>query len=513
GVNQHHYVGRPAFLADWSLSGIRTWDCIRAVDYLVSRPEVDTTKLAVTGNSGGGQMALLTAAVDTRIKVVAAAHPGGSMENTYLTGQTLTDRDVLCLIPPRPCRMIVGDASGEQEGHMKKLDDMARFYRGLGVDDDHWDMDIVDGVHDMKQPKRESAYEWLNLWFDKVEEGKEEPVLNPEDPKALWCTENGNTLKDLGGESGQTLNQKRAEQIYNPAKNPEELKKNILSRLHLKIPANESPSVNRREFFTENNISVEKFTYTVEKNIEIPSVLLRPVDIKERKQLIFHIFDKGKPDNFKSSPLIFALVRAGFPILSIDVRGTGETATLPPVGEITRFTGYTPDKWKYERLAIQSASFRRTMDGMRALDVIKGIDLVKSRDDLKDKSVIMLGEGSGGIWALLGNICRSDVQGVITLYTLPSYKFLIAGKYYDLHGYFWVPGALRDYDIPDLVNLADPNRQLWINPVNELSEVISSEQLFEIIPKFDGIKIITAQHEETDVISKKIIEFIDSDLK
>jgi cephalosporin-C deacetylase-like acetyl esterase len=36
-VNQHHYVGRQAFLTDWSLSTIRTWDCLRAVDYLASR--------------------------------------------------------------------------------------------------------------------------------------------------------------------------------------------------------------------------------------------------------------------------------------------------------------------------------------------------------------------------------------------------------------------------------------------------------------------------------------------
>jgi cephalosporin-C deacetylase-like acetyl esterase len=63
-TDQHHYFGRQAFLADWSLAGLRLWDGIRAVDYLVSREEVDSSNLAVVGNSGGGHMAMYIAAVD-----------------------------------------------------------------------------------------------------------------------------------------------------------------------------------------------------------------------------------------------------------------------------------------------------------------------------------------------------------------------------------------------------------------------------------------------------------------
>jgi dienelactone hydrolase len=82
------------------------------VDYLVSKPEVDKNKLASVGQSGGGQMALLITAVDERIKVCAASHPGGSMEGTYLLGQRVANREILSLIPPRPLRITVGDESG-----------------------------------------------------------------------------------------------------------------------------------------------------------------------------------------------------------------------------------------------------------------------------------------------------------------------------------------------------------------------------------------------------------------
>ena len=93
-VSQHHYLGKPSLLVDWSLAGLRIWDGIRAIDYLVSRSEVDPEKLAVTGNSGGGEMTMLITAVDKRVKVCAAAHPGGSMEETYLGGSDINVRHV-----------------------------------------------------------------------------------------------------------------------------------------------------------------------------------------------------------------------------------------------------------------------------------------------------------------------------------------------------------------------------------------------------------------------------------
>ena len=51
----------------------RVWDGIRAMDYLCSRPEIDTSKIGITGNSGGGTMTTLLSAVDSRY---AAAAPG-----------------------------------------------------------------------------------------------------------------------------------------------------------------------------------------------------------------------------------------------------------------------------------------------------------------------------------------------------------------------------------------------------------------------------------------------------
>ena len=50
-------------------------DCIRAVDFLASRSEVDTTRIGVEGASQGGALSFATAALDKRIKLCAPDVP------------------------------------------------------------------------------------------------------------------------------------------------------------------------------------------------------------------------------------------------------------------------------------------------------------------------------------------------------------------------------------------------------------------------------------------------------
>ncbi len=490
-VDQHHYVGRPAFLTDWSLSGLRVWDCIRAVDYLVSRAEVDENKLATAGCSGGGQMAMLITAVDKRIKVCAASHPGGSMEQTYLLGRGLIDREIFSLIPPRPVRIIVGTESGEEPVHRKKLEDMQLFYEGLKTGKKCGELDMVPGIHSMSRANRESVYEWLNRWFDKEAEGKAESLLEPETIELLRCTESGNTIISLGGETGQSLNAKRAARIYKPENDLAKLKKRIAVRIGLTLPQNgQVVKTESIETVSYENISVEKLTYVSEKGIIIPTLLMKPQNIRPDSPIYIYASDKGKPQRFNNSALPFMLAKNGSIVLAIDVRGIGETSPTPPL-DLNQYTGYTPLRWRHDVLAIQSASFGRTTLGMRTLDVIRGIDFLHSQSDLTGRKFIIVGEGLGGLWGLLAAIYDPRVDGVVSVGTLPSYKLLISNQYYNALGYFWVPGALRDFDIPDLARLVSPKPQIWIDPVSELGETLDSKSSSSLIGSNENLQIIT----------------------
>jgi cephalosporin-C deacetylase-like acetyl esterase len=492
-VDEHYYIGRPSFLVNWTLSGLRVWDCIRGLDYLVSRPEVDSSKIAAVGNSGGGQMALLITAVDKRIKVCAAGHPGGQMEKNYLPGQNLIDRQILSLIAPRPVRVIVGEKSGEAAFHLKKVEDIQLFDEGLGFDKNRAQMVIVDGVHDLKYPKREKVYEWLNQWFGKEVEGTTEPDIQIEPAKALWATKSGLSLVSLGGETGQTLNAKRLKKIYKLATNAVELKERIAKRIGFN---SEIKKANLNAKFLDTlqygDISVEKLTYQSEEGIEIPSLLITSKNVKAGSPIYIYASYRGKPTRFEDSLIPFQLAKKGYIVLAIDVRGIGETSPTPSLPLPVKYSACTPFQWFHDRLAIESPGFGKTLLAMRTFDIIRGIDFLKSQKDFAGRKIIVFGKGLGGLWALLASIYDSRVNGVVTDGTLASYKSLITNKYYKVpSAYFWVPGALCDFDIPDLARLT-VKQQIWINPISGLGQNLSPSNAISIIGSNKNIHIVTS---------------------
>jgi hypothetical protein len=67
---EHAVMGNLAYLVGANLARWEIWDGIRAVDYLMTRPEVDGDRISIVGTSGGGFQAAHIAALDRRIKVV-----------------------------------------------------------------------------------------------------------------------------------------------------------------------------------------------------------------------------------------------------------------------------------------------------------------------------------------------------------------------------------------------------------------------------------------------------------
>ena len=68
---EHAVLGNLAYLAGTNLARWEVWDGMRALDYLLTRPEVDPARISITGTSGGGFQAAIIGALDTRIRVVA----------------------------------------------------------------------------------------------------------------------------------------------------------------------------------------------------------------------------------------------------------------------------------------------------------------------------------------------------------------------------------------------------------------------------------------------------------
>ncbi|MCA8989350.1 MAG: acetylxylan esterase, partial [Planctomycetaceae bacterium] len=93
--------------------GLQTWNSIRALDYLCTLPEVDQSRLAVTGSSGGGTQTMLVAALDDRIQVsvpavmVSTAMQGGCVcENSPYLRIDSNNIAIAAVFAPKPQGLI-----------------------------------------------------------------------------------------------------------------------------------------------------------------------------------------------------------------------------------------------------------------------------------------------------------------------------------------------------------------------------------------------------------------------
>jgi dienelactone hydrolase len=184
------------------LIGLQVYDNRRAVDYLVSRPEVDPARLAITGASGGGNQALYAGATDERLTAVIPVCGIGTY-TAYLSAACCvcevnaggityaTTGDLLAMVAPRALLVISAtrDAFQFSVGEAGKSVARARErFRMLGLDASIRHV-AIDSGHDYNQPMREAMYGWVEKWLAGRGDGKpvQEPGFALEEIAALRC--------------------------------------------------------------------------------------------------------------------------------------------------------------------------------------------------------------------------------------------------------------------------------------------------------------------------------------
>ncbi len=153
------------------------WDLQRALDYLLTRREVDRRRIGCLGHSLGGQETLFLGAVDRRIAVgvsncgfssYRAIFDAAILHNfaAYVPGLLrYGDLDrVLGLVAPRPFLVLAGsvDPIFPLEGVQATMRGARRVYTRVK---DRLRLDVFPASHGFPQPMREAAYAWFDRWL------------------------------------------------------------------------------------------------------------------------------------------------------------------------------------------------------------------------------------------------------------------------------------------------------------------------------------------------------------
>lgn len=150
------------------LTGLQLWDSIRALDWLLTLPDVDAERIACTGASGGGTQTFLLTAVDDRVKVaapvcmVSAAMQGGSeCENAANLRVDTNNIEFAALAAPRPLLLVgaTGDWTKEIETH--GYPEIQQIYDLFGARE-LVHCEVHDFGHNYNQTSRESVYRWFS---------------------------------------------------------------------------------------------------------------------------------------------------------------------------------------------------------------------------------------------------------------------------------------------------------------------------------------------------------------
>jgi hypothetical protein len=455
-----------------SVMGLQTWNSIRALDFVLTLPEVDAERIAVSGASGGGTQTMLLAAVDPRVAVafpavmVSTAMQGGcTCENSSCLRVGTGNIEFAALFAPKPQGMTAAD-DWTKEMSTKGFPELKIHYERLGAPENVMLHNRTEFAHNYNYPSRQAFYGWLNKHFKL---GLSEPIEErpfdrlTTEQMSVWDTEHPKP------EGGDAYEKKLAAQLY--AADQAQLNKikptdsNSLGQWRKTaggaidaILGRELPAAKDLDFeITEqseqgNYIRMAGLLKNKPHGEELPMAYLVPKTWNGRA--IIWLSDKGKAALFAEdgspAPDVKALVDSGAAVVGVDLLYQGEfLADGQPVtqnravGNSRAFAGYT---YGYNHALLEQ----------RAHDVQSVVAFVKLVGEAPKSVEVVALDGTGPAAALALANCGGAVDRAAV-----GTHGLRFGKLMDYLDVNFLPGGAKYGDLPGILSLAAP-AQLWV---------------------------------------------------
>jgi len=509
-TGEHGEAGlQPTLIGD-APARIIAWDSIRAVDYLISRPEVDPNRIGAFGCSGGGTMTALLAALDTRVQAIAVA--------CYLTSfdtllPTLGPQDAEQSIPnfiasgldfpdwievaaPRPYAII----STAQDmfpfaGALATTTEARRFYAlfdpsSAGTPANNPPPGIPTGP--TLNPDTSNAIpataplQWItgigrhgnlgpitgqivSFFLTHLAHSDAQPILpppptpgaNPFAPpagiaaSAFQVTPTGQISTSYpNSETVHTLTFKRNATLPNPKLlTGRQLEQTIREVTHATIKPGDPAPINTESrplaSAPEGDVHVRhRFTLATAPGINIQAEFYRPADGKHPMLLVLkNSLDPAlEPSRVEEVKKFRALADAGTAVLVIAPRPS------PPGTEETKASILGP----FYLTELRAELVGKTLLGFRVDDVIAAVNFMQGSTTGDPNQISAQASGHLGLVLLHAAVLDPRIKHITIDHTLESYKSLLEIPMPVDAPEDILPGVLRHYDIPQLIQTLGP---------------------------------------------------------
>ena len=481
GVAEHNYAGSQMVLCGESLSSWLTWDAIRCVDYLLTRPEVDAKQIGVTGNSGGGTQATWLCGVESRLSMAAPScfivGFGQNLQNELpadieqcppaVMNMGLDHSDFIAAMAPKPVLILDQEKDYfDVRGAEKSLGRMKSLYKLLGAEG-NTELFIGPEYHGYSQHNREAMYGWFNKATGN-EGTKIEPSLTLEQEEALWCTPNG----QVGEAKSRTVFSftKQLSESYKktrPSLDGVSLKKAVVSSL--KLPALDGvpdfrilrPSSERlypQKFAATYAVETEPLIHTIVYRLSDTALLSRPpVGLK---RALLYVSHHSADDELRNDTTLRELIlrEPNSAVFACDVRGIGESK--PNTCGDNFLAPYGNDYF----YAAHSNMLNYPYVGQKTYDVLRIIAWLKSYGH---NEIHLIARGWGALPATFAGLLSDSVTQITLKNALTSYTDIAENEEYNWPLSTLLPGVLKDFDLPDCYRALSSKDLRQIEPWNE----------------------------------------------
>lgn len=456
----HNMMGKQLELIGEFFGMWRVWDGIRALDYLLTRSEVDPSRVGVTGNSGGGTLTTWLWAVEERFTMAAPSCFVttflNNLENELpadceqyppgVIGAGLEMADFIIARAPKPV-ILLGQKYDyfDRRGLASAYEDASRFYNILNAPKENIAISIGPQGHGYSIHNQEAMVDFFAYHAkQKAKNVSKTEILNEEE---LYSAKNGSVIAE-GATPIYELIAKESDRISKDRKplDAKGLKEKLSELLSLPI----KKDLPHYRILRPTRIAGKTFArYAIDTEYNIRAFmkkfLRRPeycysLDIEDTVHL--YLPHLSSEEDIQNEPLVKDLMDSN-ELYLLDVRGLGESMPedisifLHPYGLDYMFHGY-------------GILLGESYLGRRVYDVLCTIDLL-IHEGAKD--IHLYGRGQGAIIALFTAVINDNLASITIKNAPESYKSWTHTPIVLWPSANFLRGVLKFFDLPDCIRL------------------------------------------------------------
>jgi dienelactone hydrolase len=501
-THEHTYSGLQFVVGGASLARHFIWDVMRGVDYLETRPDVDATRLGITGNSGGGTQTSFLMIADPRFTVAVPCTFIMTLASYMKTGQPQDSEqivrgcfvdgpdhdDYLTMMAPKP--VLVGAAAYDFfpiEGALEAVRRARQVYRLFGAED-RVDITVAPTGHSYSPQLREAAVNWFRVHLQGEAPTFRTGAIETLPAEALWCTPKGQVF-DHFPHSRTVFDLNRAwleRRVYQrrPLSSEAETAAHV-RRMRQAIPEVLGIDLGKRDrpvharVIWEGDVDgyrCEKLFFFSEEDIVVTGVIVHP--LQEAVQTDIVLFDNGTEEIPVRRQQLQALLAARHRLFIFDVRGCGAVQTRP-----VNHNGQPHDT--EFKLGCDAMMLKRSTLGMRVFDVLRAYDYLRRRADVGP--IGLVGVNSGAMYGYFAAAVETGMTHLTFENLLVSYQDLASTKLYASDRYnlkvaAW--GLLQHFDLVDLLPCLAPRETVFASLRNARGEIQGNEAFLNVAQEY-----------------------------